>query len=486
MGAMGAELILPHDASSWAILYYVSEWVIRIAMLIIVPFRRTPDAARGWLMLGLFLPWPALILYWLIGRPSFPPWRRDRFLRLPHVLEVTAEQMSRMMKADNVQLPARSLRAATLVQNIGQLPVVDGNSVELLSDYNGTVDRIVEDIDQARDHVHLLFYIFADDATGRQVMEALIRAAARGVKCRVLIDALGSRSWSRGVRRVLQGTGVDLRFALPVVFFRRKSARADLRNHRKIAVMDGRVGYAGSQNVVGPEFRPGIINRELMVRVRGPVVLELQSVFIADWFLETEEVLDATRLLPSPRLAGDVAAQVLPSGPDYPGAGIENLIVASIHTARERVVIATPYFVPSAPLLEALQTAVLRGVKVHLIVSQVTDQELVRLAQRSYYAELMTSGVRIRLYREKLLHAKNIGIDDDIAIIGSSNVDIRSFVLNSEVTMVFYDRDVAAKLKAEQDLYFAGSDLLAPTQWERRPLYVKFAENMARLVSPLL
>ena len=145
------------------------------------------------------------------------------------------------------------------------------------------------------------------------------------------------------------------------------------------------------------------------------------------------DVVDVT--VPPPRLHGDVVAQVLPSGPDYPGAGIENLIVASIHTARDRVVIATPYFVPSLPLLDALQTAVLRGVKVHLIVSQVTDQELVRLAQRSYYAELMAAGVRIRLYRDKLLHAKNIAIDDDVAIIGSSNVDIRSFVLNSEVTM---------------------------------------------------
>jgi cardiolipin synthase len=478
--------VFPHDASSWAIAYYLSEWVIRIAMLVIVPFRRSPDAARGWLMLVLFLPWPALILYWLIGRPTFPRWRRERFMRLPQLLKINAEQMSRMMRAHEVELPPTVLRAAMLVQNIGQLPVVEGNSVELLADYDGTIDRLIEDIDGAKHHVHLLFYIFADDRTGRRVMQALHRATRRGVACRVLIDALGSRPWVRGVKAALKVAGVDLRLALPVVFFRRKSARADLRNHRKIAVIDGRIGYAGSQNIVDPEFRPGIVNRELMVRVRGPVVLELQSVFIADWFLETEEVLDAKRLLAPPRLPGDVAAQVLPSGPDYPGAGIENLIVASIHNARERVVIATPYFVPSEPLLDALQTAVLRGVKVHLIVSQVTDQELVRLAQRSYYADLMAAGVRIRLFRDKLLHAKNISIDDDVAIIGSSNVDIRSFVLNSEVTIVFYDHDVAARLRAEQDLYFKGSDLLSPTEWEKRPLPVKVAENIGRLVSPLL
>jgi cardiolipin synthase len=478
--------VFPENVTSWAFAYYVSEWIIRIAMVVIVPFRRTPDAARGWLLLVLFLPWPALILYWLIGRPSYPRWRRDRFMHLPHVLKITAEKIAHMTNADDVALPARSERAAMLVQNIGLMPVVEGNRVELLAEYEATIDRLVEDIDGASADVNLLFYIFADDLVGRRVMDALGRAVGRGVACRVLIDALGSRPWANSVVRILERHGVAVRLALPVIFLRRKSARADLRNHRKIAVIDGRIGYAGSQNIVGAEFRPGIINKELMVRVEGPVVLELQSVFIADWFLETEEVLDAGRLLPQPRECGRVAAQLLPSGPDYPAAGIENLIVAFVHSARDRVVIATPYFVPSEPLINALQTAVLRGVKVHLIVSQVTDHDLVRLAQRSYYADLMSAGIRIRLYRDKLLHAKNISIDDDIAVIGSSNVDIRSFVLNSEVTMLFYDRDVAARLREEQDGYFAHSDLLSPSEWEKRPFPVKIAENLGRLVSPLL
>ncbi|MDQ0468390.1 cardiolipin synthase [Labrys wisconsinensis] len=480
--------MLPHDASSWAIALYVSEWLIRLAMVVIVPFRRSPDAARGWLLLVLFAPWPALVLYWLIGRPTFPRWRRERVKRLPELLGATAAQIARLTRTEAAQLPARAARAATLVRNIGQMPVVEGNSVDLLPDYQGTIDRLVTDIDSARFHVHLLFYIFADDATGGRVMEALRRAAARGVACRVLIDALGSRPWIDKVRARLAADNVAVHAALPVSIFRRKSARADLRNHRKIAVIDGRVGYAGSQNIVDPSFRPGIVNKELMVRVRGPVVLELQSVFIADWFLETDEVLDGAHqeLLPGPVLAGQVPAQVLPSGPDYPGAGIQNLIVAAIHTARERVVIATPYFVPSEPLLDALQTAVLRGVEIHLFVSRVTDQELVRLAQRSYYAQLMAAGVQIRLYRDGLLHAKNLSIDDDLAVIGSSNVDIRSFVLNSEVTLVFYDREVSARLRAEQDRYFAASDLLLPDEWDRRPFAVKIAENFGRLVSPLL
>src|SRR5262249_44552671 len=150
----------------------LSEWAIRLAMLVIVPFRRTPDAARGWLLLVLFLPWPALILYWLIGRPTFPRWRRERFLELPQVITVSADQIAALMKAGEVDLPPRVVRAATLVQNIGHLPVVDGNAVDLLSDYDETIARLVKDIDQAEHHVHLLFYIFADDAVGSRVIEA--------------------------------------------------------------------------------------------------------------------------------------------------------------------------------------------------------------------------------------------------------------------------------------------------------------------------
>lgn len=474
------------DTNSLALAYYISEWAVRIAMLVIVPFRRTPEAARSWLLLVLFLPWPALFLYLLIGRPTFPRWRRKRFLELPEILQITANKIAQKTAIEEPDISSRAARAAVLVQNLGRLPVLDNNSVDLLSDYDATIDCLVADIDAAKDSVHLLFYIFASDETGARVIAALGRAQARGVACRVLIDALGSRDWARDVMRAMKAHGIAAHLMLPVSFFRRKSARADLRNHRKIAVFDGRIAYAGSQNIVDAEFSPGMVNKELMVRVTGPIVLELQAIFIADWFLETDEVLQADALLPVPGKAGEVAAQVLPSGPDYPEAGIENLIVALIHSAREKLIIATPYFVPSEPLLRALQTAALRGVKVYLILSQLADHHLVRLAQRSYYSELMAMGVRIRLYRDQFLHAKNMAIDDDIAVIGSSNVDIRSFVLNSEVTMVFYDKNVAASLAAEHERYVANSALLSPSEWEERSMLVKIAENLGRLVSPLL
>jgi cardiolipin synthase A/B len=273
---------------------------------------------------------------------------------------------------------------------------------------------------------------------------------------------------------------------LPVRFFRPHHARIDLRNHRKIAVIDGRIGYTGSQNLVDPDFKPGITYEELVVRVTGPVVLQLQAVFAADWFLETEEVLDTLEVFPDPDVTGKVAAQVLPSGPDYPATNVQRLIVALVHGARTRVVITTPYFIPDDALMQALETAVMRGVEVHVVVSLLADQLLVSLAQRSYYTELLAAGVRIHRYRDKFLHAKHLSIDDRVALIGSSNMDIRSFVLNAEVSLVLYDADAALRLRAQQERYFAGAELLSLGEWKKRSLVTKVSENMARLVSPLL
>ncbi|NIX76377.1 cardiolipin synthase [Microvirga terricola] len=473
-------------AISWAEIYLASEWVIRIVMLIVVPFRRSPEAAKGWLLFVFFLPWPALIVYLFIGRPAYPRWRRERFARLPVVFKTVTDRVREVTARQEPDLPANLIQAATLIQNLGRFPSLDGNAAELLTDYQGSIDRLVADIDKARSHIHLLFYIFANDETGWKVISALTRATERGVTCRVLIDALGSRPWAASVVEALKAGGVAVQLVLPVSLLRPTSTRADLRNHRKIAVIDGEIGYVGSQNIVNADFNAGIVNQELVVRTRGPVVLELQAVFVADWFLETEEVLDDPALFPEPRRLGDIVAQVLPSGPDYPEAGTGRLIEAMVHGARKRVVMTTPYFIPNEALLNALETAVLRGVEVHIVLSRPVDQVLVNLAQRSYYAELLEAGVRIHLYRDKLLHAKTVSVDNRVSLIGSSNIDIRSFVLNAEASVILFDREVNRLLRKEQERYFAASETLTLEAWNARPLYAKATENIARLMSPLL
>jgi cardiolipin synthase len=260
----------------------------------------------------------------------------------------------------------------------------------------------------------------------------------------------------------------------------------DLRNHRKIAVIDGRVGYTGSQNLVAADFKDGLSYEDLMVRVTGPVVLELQHVFAADWFLETNEVLDGATESPAPEIAGGIPAQALPSGPGFPTQNNQRLFVALVHGARTRVVLTTPYFIPDEPLLQAMQTAALRGVEVHLVVSEKGDHVIVSLAQESYYEELLEVGVRIHLYRKNFLHAKHLSVDNSVAVIGTSNLYIRSFALNAEVMLMIYDADVAARLAAEQERYFANSRLLTLATWGQRSFGRRFAQNLARLLSPLL
>lgn len=459
--------------------YYVCEWLVRLVMLAVVPLRRTAAAARSWLLLIFFLPIPGLLLYLAIGRPRFPRWRADRFKQLAPFFARLAGQLA---GAAPPSLAPDDESVAALAHRLGRLPAVGGNSAELLPDYDVTIDRLIADIDAARQHVRLLVYIFASDATGRKVADALARAVKRGIACHVLIDPVGSHYWARTVLAMLRDAGVDARATLPIRFLRGRTRR-DMRNHRKLFLIDGVIGYAGSQNIVDKDFGAGVENRELAVRVTGPVVAEMTAVFLADWYLETEVMLPEPAL---PESTGDVTAQLLPSGADYPVAGFESLLVWQIHQARERVIIVTPYLVPDDDVLAAMRSAVLRGVAIHLVVSAIVDQPLVHLAQSSYYHELLARGVRIHRYRHYLLHAKTISIDGRLGIVGSSNVDIRSFQLNQEAVLLLFGVSAVAALEAVQHGYLDASDEMDLAIWRKRPRWRKIGENAARLVGPLL
>jgi cardiolipin synthase len=290
----------------------------------------------------------------------------------------------------------------------------------------------------------------------------------------------------RTLRPKLTALGVEIHEMLPVSLLPWRKARLDLRNHRKIVVIDGQIGYTGSQNLVAADFKEGLAYEDVMVRVTGPVVLELQYIFAADWFVETNELLDGDRVFPGPKICGDIPAQGLASGPAFPTQNNQRLFVALIHGARKRVVLTTPYFIPDDPLLQAMQTAAVRGVDVHLVVSEKGDQRAVSLAQESYYEELLEAGVYIHLYRKNFLHAKHLSIDDSVALIGSSNLDIRSFALNAEVMLLIYDAGVTARLAVEQDRYQRNSQLLTLATWGQRSFVRRFVQNLARLLSPLL
>ena len=271
-----------------------------------------------------------------------------------------------------------------------------------------------------------------------------------------------------------------------VGFFRHNAARFDLRNHRKLVVIDGRIGYVGSQNIIDPEFVPGHPNEELVARVTGPVVAQIQAVLLADRSSKPEPRLTLRPSSPSCRRPAVSAAQLLPSGPGYQRENAEELFIALLYAARQRVVITTPYFVPDEPFLCALRSAARRGVEVRLIVSLHANQRFTQLAQRSYYDDLLAAGVHVHLYRPRFLHAKHLSVDDSIALLGSTNIDIRSFALNAEVSFIVYDRAVVAKLRALQEGYLAESDPLELAAWRQRSLAQRVVQNLARLADSLL
>ena len=382
-------------------------------------------------------------------------------------------------------MPPERASTAQLVHELGRFPVVGENRVELLDRYEDSIDRLVADVDLARETVHLMFYILEPDATGRRVGDAVIRAAGRGVSCRVMMDGLASRPGLKELAPRLREAGVEV---VSLLSPGTRRTRRDLRNHRKIAVIDGRVGYTGSQNLVdayGYKGR-GLTYEELVVRVEGPVVWQLQAVFLTDRFLETGKKPEGERHYPAPPAAGTVKAQVLPSGPTYETENNERAFVQMLYGARKRIVVTTPYFVPDRPFVDAMQAAAIRGLQVHLVTPKQADQWLVRLAQESYYAELLAAGVRIHLYEPRFLHAKHISVDDDVCAIGSSNLDMRSFALNEEEMVFFYDQQVVADLARVQERYIRDSKLLESEEWDARSALRRTGQQLARLVDSVL
>ncbi|HZR02829.1 MAG TPA: cardiolipin synthase [Burkholderiales bacterium] len=472
----------------WGTLYLASEWVVRIAMLFYVPQRRSPAAARGWLLLIFFLPWPGLVLYILFGRAYLP---RQRLEMQRMVSQLVRELQPRILGNSLISspgLPAFFAPAVALAHVLADFGICRGNQIELLTDYQGGIDSLLRDIDKARHHVHLMYYIFRNDETGQRVARALIAAAQRGVNCRVLVDGYGSFFSFRRLAPQLRAHGVEAMLVMPPRIWGRKAVRLDLRNHRKMAVIDGRIGYVGSQNIVNSDANRGLTNEELVARILGPVVRQLQGVFLADRYYESERLPtdDAEQLLPEVAEIGSVLAQVMPSGPGYHHGNIQQIMIALIHAAERRVVLTTPYFIPDESFLLALRMAAERGVAVHLVLSRHSNKPIVHLAQQANYEELLDAGAHIHLYHGKFLHAKHSTIDDCVAIIGSSNLDIRSFSLNNEVSVLVYDRGVVAQLEALQARYFADATEVDPAIWRKRGLLKRTAQNVARLADTLL
>jgi len=496
MTAAGIDGSASSVAAVGAAMLAVAHVAICIAALGVIPGNRKPSTGMAWLILILAVPFLGFIAFLLFGSTHVEKRRHDK---QRHVNDLVRQRTAAIPPGNATSgWSTAHTSAAILNRNLGTLPVVAGNTVELHADYVGYVDAMTAAIDEAQHFVHVEFYISAWDATTSGFFEALVRASKRGVTVRILFDHLGSRSGSgyRDMLARLDDAGIAWRPMLVIDPVRGKMRRPDLRNHRKILVVDNTTAFMGSQNLIEATYgkpkneREGRKYVELNVRVRGGVVPHLNLVFATDWYSETDEIL-AEELQPVPdpyvdTTTGRVACQVLPSGPGFATENNLRLFTTLIYSARDRISITSPYFVPDESLLYAITTAAQRGVDVELFVSAEADQFMVGHAQCSYYEELLDAGVRIFLYPAPwILHSKHFSIDDDVAVIGSSNMDMRSFGLNYEVVMMLVGGDVVARMRAAEDNYRSLSRLLTADEWRTRSRATRFVDNLMRLTAAI-
>jgi cardiolipin synthase len=476
--------------ASIAIIVHV---VLGSVAIILISARRKPSTAIAWLLTIVFIPFLGAIAFFLVGFSRLPAARREKQREVNALVMERTEGLNLVSHRD--EWPEWLAGMVRLNENLGALPMVGGNEATLIDDYVGSIEAMIADIDTATHYVHVEFFILTLDATTAPFFDALERATGRGVQVRVLSDHVASLMYPprKATLARLADMGAEWHAMLPLRPLRGQWQRPDLRNHRKIVVVDGRVGFTGSQNLIDASYNKkkniarGLHWHEVMVRLEGPVVRELDAVFATDWYSETNVLLplDTTPVT----LGADPAlldAQVLPSGPSFDSDNNLKLYSALIHKAEKQVSITSPYFVPDESITLAIVTAAARGLLVELFVSEIGDQALVYHAQRSYYEQLLRAGVRIYLYKAPtVLHSKHFTIDDEVAIVGSSNMDIRSFSLNMEVSVLVQGAAFVSSLREIEQSYRDNSRELTLEEWVARPLGAKVRDSLARLTSSL-
>ncbi len=467
--------------------------IIRVIAVIVVPRNRRPTAGMAWLLAIFFIPILGIFIFWLIGDPKLPKARRAKQAEVDEYIRESTLGIERV--SDSSTWPTWFEGIVRLNRNLGAMPLIGSNSANLISDYQGSLDAMTEAISRAERYIHVEFYIFAYDRTTAPFFDALGEAVARGVDVRVLLDHIASlrvKGYRKTLKR-LDAMGVRWQLMLPVQLWRGKYQRPDLRNHRKILVVDGEVGFMGSQNIIDRSYnkagniRRGLKWKELVARVEGPIVSGLEAIFATDWYLETGEP-PRREIVPFGQEgeAQDLDCQVVPSGPGFSNENNLKLFLALMYAAQEKIILTSPYFVPDEAMLRAISGATQRGVRVELFVSEIGDQALVYHAQRSYYEMLLRAGVQIWLYKAPyILHSKHFTIDDDVAVIGSSNMDIRSFELNMEVSLLVRGASFVREMRAIEDGYRRDSRELTLDDWMRQPLRSTVLDNLARLTSAL-
>lgn len=476
-------------APSWvATVLLVIDYLIKIVAIGVVPENRRPSSSTAWLLLILLLPYVGLPLFLLIGSPYIQG--RRHTIQANANAELLARADALPALPSEIDDPEYFSGVVQMNRDLGSLPCVGGTPVGLYPHYEECIEAMTTAVHEAKRTVHFEIYILALDATTEPFFDAMAAAVKRGVKVRLLYDHIGSHGYPgyHRMNRRLTADGIDWHQMLPIKPLRGRWRRPDLRNHRKLLVVDDEIGFMGSQNMIDSSYlkranvRIGRAWQDCNVAVRGDIVDELALVFALDWYTETGERLR----VPDEMQSGETAMQALPSGPGFTTDPNLRLFNTLIYSAERRLTIVSPYFIPDESLLMAVTSAAHRGVEVELFASEKADQFMVHHAQRSYYRALLEAGVKIWLYpAPTVLHSKFLTVDEEVSVIGSSNMDMRSFHLDYEISLMVFGSDFVGDLQEVADEYRAVSKYIELEEWNRRPWPGRYVDNVMRLTSAL-
>lgn len=450
---------------------------------VVVLDNRNPVRAMSWVVILLFLPVIGLVLYFFFGRNT----RRERLISRKAANRISRKSLQAYIEQNSFQFPSEYYSLISLFRSLNKALPFEGNRTEVYADGYTMIQSLMREIIKARHHIHLEFYIFEDDALGRMVRDLLVDKVKQGVEVRLLYDDVGCWRVSNDFYDRMRSEGIEVRGFLKVRFplF---TSKVNYRNHRKVAVIDGRVGFIGGMNIA-ERYLKGVsfgVWRDTHLKVDGPAVYGLQSNFLMDWFFVENSLLTASKYYPSVKGEGTALMQTVSSEPVGEWRAIMQGLVLAIASAKRYFYIQTPYFMPTEPILSALQTTALSGVDVRLMLPECSDSLLTHLGSMSYVEDVLKAGVKVYLYRDGFLHSKMMVSDDMLSTVGSTNMDFRSFEHNFEINAFIYDGQMAQVVK---ELFLADQRrcrMVRLKPWQRRPFTLKFRESVVRLLSPLL
>ncbi|OPZ32236.1 MAG: Major cardiolipin synthase ClsA [Bacteroidetes bacterium ADurb.BinA174] len=452
-------------------------------VIVVISENRNPIKTLSWVMVLVFLPFVGLIWYLIFGQD----FTKKQVITKRMYSKLKKRPLDEIGTLEEFTYPKEHASLIRLLRNLDHTPLLGGNDIQFFTECSDKFEHLIRDIENAKKHIHIEYYAFDGDAIGTKVKNALIEKSLEGVEVRVIYDSFGSRKTKKAFFEEFRKAGIEvepfLKLALPKL-----TSRLNFRNHRKIVVIDGQIGYLGGMNIADryvDGFKWGIW-RDTHVRIEGKGVQGLQSIFLIDWFFVSQTLITSRKYFPELPSFGNISMQTVNSGPMRDEREISHGILQAIYDAQKSIFIQTPYFVPPEPMIEALQAAAIRGLDVRIMISKKTDVKLVHLASLSFVKEVLQAGIKVYFYEKGFLHSKLMVFDDSLTLIGSVNFDSRSFEHNFEVEAFIYDYNVAEeaiKIFVEDQ---RDSQIVSLREWIKRPKNVRFFESLMRLFAPLL